>query len=133
MEPTRRALRSVAKFITLSDVKDGRYGEFAVTSFQKASNQAASQVFETGAIAQAPIAASDTVFSDGIVCLIDGQKKRNLRKWLVLQYGMTPDEYRRLYNLPADYPMSVSKELSTPSAKVVEFRRPEVIASPRFA
>lgn len=104
-----------------------------MTSFQKANNQAVGQVFEMGDQARLPVAVSDTVFNDGIICLIDGQKKRNLRKWLALQYGMTPDEYRKLYNLPADYPMSVSKELPTPSAKVVEFRKPQVIARPRIA
>ena len=104
-----------------------------MTSFQKANNQAANQVFEKGDQTHPSVAVSDTVFDDGIVCLIDGQKKRNLRKWLVVQYGMTPAEYRSLYNLPSDYPMSVATEISTPKANVVAFRKPEVIARPRTA
>lgn len=102
-----------------------------MTSFQKTNNQADGQVF--GDRANPRNDGSDTVFSDGIVCLIDGKKKRNLRKWLVLQYGMTPGEYRRLYNLPDDYPMSVTEKLPTPSANFVNFSKPKIIARPRFA
>lgn len=104
-----------------------------MTSFQKTNIQADGQVFEKGDRANPRNAVSETVFSDGIVCLIDGKKKRNLRKWLVLQYGMPPVEYRRLYNLPDDYPMSVTEKLPTPSADIVKIAKPKVIARPRLA
>ena len=46
-----------------------------------------------------------SVKPDYIVCLEDGRKLKMLRRHLMTRYGMTPDEYRAKWNLPADYPM----------------------------
>ncbi len=42
--------------------------------------------------------------SDHIISLIDGKPYRTLRRHLSSQ-GLTPDDYRKRYNLKADYPM----------------------------
>jgi predicted transcriptional regulator len=42
---------------------------------------------------------------DYIVCLEDGKKLKMLKRHLMTAYGMTPDEYRAKWGLPADYPM----------------------------
>jgi len=42
---------------------------------------------------------------DYIVCLEDGKKLKMLKRHLMTAYGMTPDDYRVKWNLPADYPM----------------------------
>lgn len=42
---------------------------------------------------------------DYIVCLEDGKKLKMLKRHLMTHYGMTPDEYRTKWGLPADYPM----------------------------
>lgn len=41
---------------------------------------------------------------DHIISLIDGKPYRTLRRHLSSQ-GLTPDDYRKRYNLKADYPM----------------------------
>ena len=46
-----------------------------------------------------------SVTTDYIVCLEDGRKLKMLKRHLRTSYNMTPDEYRRRWNLPADYPM----------------------------
>ncbi|MBL0768574.1 MucR family transcriptional regulator [Sphingopyxis sp. XHP0097] len=46
-----------------------------------------------------------SVKPDHIVCLEDGKKLKMLRRHLMTHYGMTPDEYRAKWGLPADYPM----------------------------
>ncbi len=46
-----------------------------------------------------------SVKPDYIVCLEDGKKLKMLKRHLHTAYGMTPDEYRRRWGLPADYPM----------------------------
>jgi predicted transcriptional regulator len=40
-----------------------------------------------------------------IVSLEDGRKFRSLKRHLMTHYGMTPDQYRAKWGLPADYPM----------------------------
>lgn len=47
-----------------------------------------------------------SVKRDYIVCLEDGKKLRMLKRYLKTQYGMTPEQYRTKWGLPADYPMN---------------------------
>lgn len=46
-----------------------------------------------------------SVTADYIICLEDGKKFKSLKRHLGSAYGMTPDEYRAKWGLPADYPM----------------------------
>jgi predicted transcriptional regulator len=50
-----------------------------------------------------PVRAS--VKPDYIVCLEDGKRLKMLRRHLLTNYQMTPEQYRAKWNLPADYPM----------------------------
>ena len=46
-----------------------------------------------------------SVKNDHLVCLEDGKKMKMLKRHLMTDHGMTPEEYRERWNLPADYPM----------------------------
>jgi predicted transcriptional regulator len=46
-----------------------------------------------------------SVFPDYIVCLEDGKKLKMLKRHLQTAYGMTPDQYRTKWGLPATYPL----------------------------
>ena len=46
-----------------------------------------------------------SVFPDYIVCLEDGKRLRMLKRHLSSAYGLTPDDYRKRWGLPYDYPM----------------------------
>lgn len=50
-----------------------------------------------------------SVMPDYIVCLEDGQRFKMLKGHLRASYGMSPDEYREKWGLPADYPMVAPK------------------------
>ena len=47
----------------------------------------------------------NSIKRDYIVCLDDGKKLKMLKRHLMTHYGMTPDDYRAKWGLPADYPM----------------------------
>ena len=51
------------------------------------------------------ISVKKSVTSDFIICLEDGKKFKSLKRHLRTQYGMTPEQYREKWALPADYPM----------------------------
>jgi predicted transcriptional regulator len=69
------------------------------------------------ALAQVPaVNPKRSVFPDHIVCLEDGKKFRTLRKHLWSEHDITPDEYRRKWNLPAGYPMIAPDYSATRSA-----------------
>ena len=46
-----------------------------------------------------------SVHPDYIISLEDGKRFKSLKRHLATHYGLTPDEYRRKWGLPADYPM----------------------------
>lgn len=46
-----------------------------------------------------------SIKNDHLVCLEDGKKMKMLKRHLMTDHGMTPEEYRERWNLPADYPM----------------------------
>jgi predicted transcriptional regulator len=48
---------------------------------------------------------SRSVQHDFIVCLEDGKKLKMLKRYLRSRYNMSPEEYRKRWGLPADYPM----------------------------
>ena len=49
-----------------------------------------------------------SVKNDHVVCLEDGKKFKMLKRHLMTDHGMTPDEYRTRWDLPASYPMVAS-------------------------
>ena len=63
---------------------------------------------ETPVEAEKPVPAvpiRKSVTRDYIVSLEDGRKFKSLKRPLMARYGMTPEEYRSRWGLPADYPM----------------------------
>lgn len=46
-----------------------------------------------------------SVNDDYIICLEDGKKFKSLKRHLATHFGMTPEQYRQKWNLPASYPM----------------------------
>jgi predicted transcriptional regulator len=51
------------------------------------------------------VAIRKSITPDYLVCLDDGKKLKMLKRHLRSTYGMTPDDYRAKWGLPADYPM----------------------------
>jgi len=54
---------------------------------------------------QPAVSVRASVKPDYIVCLEDGKKLTMMRRYLMTNFGMTPDDYRAKWNLPKDYPM----------------------------
>ena len=50
-----------------------------------------------------------SVTPDYIICLEDGKQLKMLKRYLRSTHGMTPEEYRKRWSLPADYPMVAPK------------------------
>jgi predicted transcriptional regulator len=55
--------------------------------------------------AKPAVPVSKSVHDDYLVCLEDGKKLKMLKRYLRSQYDMSPEEYRRKWGLPSDYPM----------------------------
>jgi predicted transcriptional regulator len=48
---------------------------------------------------------SRSIQNDYIVCLEDGKQLKMLKRYLRARYDLSPEDYRRKWGLPADYPM----------------------------
>ena len=46
-----------------------------------------------------------SITPDYIICLEDGKQLKMLKRHLRTTYGLSPEEYRAKWGLPADYPM----------------------------
>jgi predicted transcriptional regulator len=51
------------------------------------------------------VSVKKSVTADFIICLEDGKKLKMLKRHLRTAYGLTPEQYRDKWGLPADYPM----------------------------
>lgn len=59
-----------------------------------------------------------SIAADGLVSFIDGRTYQTLRRHLTA-HRMTPDQYRRAYGLPADYPL-VAPSYSQKRSKIAK-------------
>lgn len=46
-----------------------------------------------------------SIATDHLVCLLCGKKQKMLKRHLMTEHELTPDQYRRLFDLKLDYPM----------------------------
>jgi predicted transcriptional regulator len=46
-----------------------------------------------------------SITPDYLICLEDGAKLKMLKRYLMTNFGMTPEAYREKWGLPRDYPM----------------------------
>ncbi len=60
---------------------------------------------ETAAKPTPAVPIKQSVKPEYIICLEDGKKLKMLKRHLTTAYSMTPDDYRKRWGLPPDYPM----------------------------
>ena len=51
------------------------------------------------------VSVEESVKADYLVCLEDGKRVKMLKRHLKTAYGMSPEQYRARWDLPATYPM----------------------------
>ncbi|TGY87857.1 transcriptional regulator [Marinicauda algicola] len=95
----------VASFLTHNSIPSENVPEM-IKSIYSTMRSLSSKEEEKAETKQKPaVPVSKSVQDDYIVCLEDGKKLKMLKRYLRSQYDMSPEEYRRKWGLPADYPM----------------------------
>jgi predicted transcriptional regulator len=51
------------------------------------------------------VSVRSSIKNDHLVCLECGKKMKMLKRHIMTDHGLLPEEYRARYNLPADYPL----------------------------
>jgi len=98
--------------IVASYVSHNSASATSVAELIRTVHQALATLGETAAPVAAPaerakpaVPISKSIQNDFIVCLEDGKKLKMLKRYLRAQYDLSPEEYRRKWGLPPDYPM----------------------------
>ncbi len=101
----RLSAEIVAAYVSRNVVQTSAIGE-VVRSVHSALNELTHPAAIGPLQKQKPaVPVSRSVQPDFIVCLEDGAKLKMLKRYLRSRYNMSPEEYRRKWGLPADYPM----------------------------
>ena len=96
--------RSLTAFVSNNSVPADQLQDLLQATYATLSSLAGGT--ESAPTNQKPaVPVKKSVTDDYIICLEDGKKLKMLKRYLRTQYDMSPEDYRRKWNLPADYPM----------------------------
>lgn len=104
-EKLRLAAKVVAAYVGQNTLPAQQIPELIQSvyqAFQMVSAPEPEPVIET---LKPAVPVKKSITPEYIICLEDGKKLKMLKRHLRTNYGMTPEEYRAKWNLPADYPM----------------------------
>lgn len=95
----------VASFVSNNKVTTDELPEIIKAVHKTVTGLAAPNGHLPGEKPKPAVPVNKSVHTDYIVCLEDGKKLKMLKRYLRSTYSMSPDEYRKRWGLPADYPM----------------------------
>lgn len=132
MKIAAMAAQIVSAYVTRNMVPFGDVPELTKTIHATLANLIGGGTPSAGELIPA-VSIKKSVTDDWIVCLEDGKKFKSLKRHLSSAFGMTPDEYRRKWGLPSDYPMVAPAYSAHRSglAKKMGLGKPESEAKPR--
>jgi predicted transcriptional regulator len=74
-------------------------------SFLRARQEDAPSADAPANVPRPPVSIKKSITPDYLICMEDGAKLKMLKRHLRTHYGLTPQQYREKWGLPADYPM----------------------------
>lgn len=95
----------VASFVSNNTVSAENLPEVIRSVYRTVSQLSGAPEQRTDEKLKPAVPVSKSLGTDYIICLEDGRKLKMLKRYLRSRYDMSPDDYRRRWNLPADYPM----------------------------
>lgn len=101
----RMAVDIVSAYVGNNSVPAAQVPEVINTIYNSLNSLNGRTVNNGGEAPKPAVSVRRSITPDYIVCLEDGKKLKMLKRHLRAAYGMSPDEYRAKWNLPADYPM----------------------------
>ena len=136
--PTRQELLAlsteiVAAFVGNHPVAAGDLPALIKSVFGSLSSAGQAEVTKAPEALTPAVPIKRSVGTDYIVCLEDGKKLKMLKRHLATRYNMTPDDYRRRWGLPADYPMvapAYAEQRSSLAKKIGLGRKPAAAPAP---
>ena len=104
-EMLRMTADIVSAYVSKNTVPGSQVPELIGAVFQSLSGLGSNDNAEVSEPQKPAVSIKKSIQPDHLVCLEDGRKLKMLKRHLRTNFGMTPEEYRQKWNLPADYPM----------------------------
>jgi predicted transcriptional regulator len=104
-ELLRMTAKIVASYVGNNDLDADQVPEIVRTVSAALRQIEKGEIGHDKAVGKPAVPIRRSVTPDFIICLEDGRKLKMLKRHLRTTFGMTPDEYRARWGLPADYPM----------------------------
>ena len=95
----------VSSFVANNPVPSDSLSDLIVSVHKTVSSLSTPSQAQTLERPKPAVPVSRSITDDHIICLEDGKKLKMLKRYLRSHYNMTPEEYRKRWGLPADYPM----------------------------
>lgn len=95
----------VASHVSNNTLAISELAELIQRVYGSLSNLSPDPVPEQPERPQPAVAIKKSVTPDYIICLEDGKRLKMLKRHLKTRYDMTPEEYRKRWSLPDDYPI----------------------------
>jgi predicted transcriptional regulator len=95
----------VASFVSNNKVSSAELTDLIRSIHKTVSGLANGDAEKTQERPKPAVPPARSVHADYIICLEDGKKLKMLKRYLRSTYGLSPDDYRKRWGLPADYPM----------------------------
>jgi predicted transcriptional regulator len=95
----------VAAYVSNNSLPTQQLGEVISAVFTSLRSLDGQQIEAKAEPLKPAVPIRKSITPDYLVCLEDGKKLKMLKRHLRSTYGMTPDDYRMKWGLPADYPM----------------------------
>ncbi len=94
----------VSSYVSNNEVSSDEIPKIIDQIFKALSNAGEGNVI-AGERPQPAVPINRSITPDFLICLEDGKQLKMLKRHLKTAYGMSPEEYRERWGLPADYPM----------------------------
>ena len=101
----RMSVEIVSAYVSNNSVAAAQVPEIINTVYGALTSINGQSISEPAENQKPAVSVRRSIHPDYIVCLEDGKKLKMLKRHLRAAYGMSPDEYRAKWGLPADYPM----------------------------
>ena len=115
-ELLRMTTRIVSSYVSNNDIPGSQIPDVIQSIFASLSAQNPGQGEAVKNTKKPAVSIRRSVNPDYIICLEDGRKLKMLKRHLRTTFGLSPEEYRAKWGLPADYPMVAPKYAAQRSA-----------------
>lgn len=95
----------VSAFVSNHQVPASSLGEIIETVGNRLATLSTEEVDSTPPKPEPVVPIRRSVSRDSITCLICGKQQKLLKRHLMVAHGLTPAEYRAMFDLKPDYPM----------------------------